>query len=383
MRVILIDDEHLALERLEILLKEIDGIQVAGKYSQPEQGLKAIMTDKPNVVFLDIEMAPISGIELAEIIQSFCSDIHIVFVTAYNEYAVKAFDLNAIDYVMKPIRRKRLNETINKLKSIKISHTRKGKIIYSNMICCTGALRFIRRGKEVEDVRVKWRTSKAKEIFAFLIHNRNKTVRKEVLLDLFWPQADPKKGYAQLYAAIYQIRKTLSSIDFHINITSDNEGYILDLKDVQLDIDEFEYRLKELFNKSDPELSVIQKILKLYSGDYMSEESYMWAENERERLRLLWLHYSQKASELLIQKEEYLSAIFIYQRMQALNPYIEISYFMLMKLYDLLGDRQSVEHQYHKLTKMLLEEYGEKPQLDILEWYQSWKEKGIKSISQN
>ncbi|MFS0646974.1 response regulator [Siminovitchia sp. 179-K 8D1 HS] len=377
MRVILIDDEPLALEHMEKLLAEIGDLKVVGKYINPQQGLKAIMQDRPDVVFLDIEMPTTNGIELAEKLQNSHSDVHIVFVTAYDEYAVKAFELNAVDYVMKPVQRKRLSETIKRLQPMKRNHMEKDETNHSGMICCFQTLQFARDSGKPEKIKVHWRTSKAKEVFAFLVHHRRKPVRKEVLLDLFWPEADMNKGFAQLYAAIYQIRKTLSSIDFHINITSHDYSYILDLQEIQIDIEEFENGLEGLFKKRDPEFLSVQKLLDLYSGDYLSEESYLWAESERERLRLLWLHYTQKTTELLIQKEEYMSALIIYQRMQALHPYLEESYFMLMKLYDLLGERNSVEVQYRTLNEMLLNEYGMTPAPYILEWYEHWKDKTI------
>ncbi|MBD8007067.1 response regulator [Bacillus norwichensis] len=372
MRVILIDDEPLALEHMKKILLDIDGLKVVGKYLNPTEGLKAIIKERPDAVFLDIEMPTITGIKLAEEIQNHCPDVHIVFVTAYDEYAVKAFELNAVDYVMKPVHKKRLTETLNRLKPLKKIHLKKGTGNRSGMICCFQTLQFILKGDESENIKVHWRTSKAKEVFAFLIHNRRKPVRKEVLIDLFWPESELEKGFAQLYAAIYQIRKTLASIGFNIKIISRDHSYILDMQQIKIDVDELE-KLEEMINDGNPDLVVVQQLLDLYAGDYLEKESYLWAESERERLRVLWLYYTQKTIEMLIQKKEYTKALLICQRMQALNPYSEESYFMLMQLYDLLGERHFVEQQFSKLEEMLLEEYGTEPDSEISEWYLSWR----------
>lgn len=372
MRVILIDDEPLALEHMKKILLDIDGLKVVGKYLNPTEGLKAIIKERPDAVFLDIEMPTITGIKLAEEIQNHCPDVHIVFVTAYDEYAVKAFELNAVDYVMKPVHKKRLTETLNRLKPLKKIHLKKGTGNRSGMICCFQTLQFILKGDEPENIKVHWRTSKAKEVFAFLIHNRRKPVRKEVLIDLFWPESELEKGFAQLYAAIYQIRKTLASIGFNIKIISRDHSYILDMQQIKIDVDELE-KLEEMINDGNPDLVVVQQLLDLYAGDYLEKESYLWAESERERLRVLWLYYTQKTIEMLIQKKEYTKALLICQRMQALNPYSEESYFMLMQLYDLLGERHFVEQQFSKLEEMLLEEYGTEPDSEISEWYLSWR----------
>lgn len=376
MRVILIDDEPLALEHMKKILLDIGGLKVVGKYLNPKEGLKAIMKERPDAVFLDIEMPTITGIELAEEIQSSFTDIHIVFVTAYDEYAVKAFELNAVDYVMKPVHKKRLTETIHRLKPIKSANTEKRVSNRFGMICCFQTLQFIWCDDEPENIKVHWRTSKAKEVFAFLIHHRRKPVRKEVLIDLFWPEAELDKGFAQLYAAIYQIRKTLASIGFNIKIISRDHSYILDMQQIKIDIDEFE-NLEEMINESNPELTFIQKILDLYCGDYLEKESYLWAESERERLRILWVYYTQKTIEMLIHKKEYTKALLICQRLQAVNPYSEESYFMLMRLYGLLGERHFVEQQYSRLKEMLMKEYGIEPDPDISQWYLNWK--GIKA----
>lgn len=374
MRVILIDDEPLALEHMEKLLKAVDGVKVVGKYCNPLEGLKVIKQERPDVVFLDIEMPTMSGIELAENIQSVDSDIHIVFVTAYDEYAVKAFELNAVDYVMKPVQKKRLNETIKRLQPFEGTNAEKEKTEVSRigMICCFQTLRFIWQAAEVETINVHWRTSKAKEVFAYLIHHRREPVGKEALIELFWPESELEKGFAQLYAAIYQIRKTLASIGFDMKITSRDQTYILDMQQIKVDVDEFE-SLDELFDDSHPDFAPIEKIIELYSGDYLETESYLWAESERERLRVLWLYYTQKMTEILIQKKDYTKALLICQRMQMLNPYSEESYFLLMRIYDLLGERQFVEQQYHRLEEMLLEEYGTKPAPAISEWYLNWR----------
>lgn len=372
MRVILIDDEPLALDHMEKLLKAVDGVKVVGKYSNPLQGLKAIRKERPEVVFLDIEMPTMSGIELAENIQSAYSDIHIVFVTAYDEYAVKAFELNAVDYVMKPVQRKRLGETVKRLQAFGDTDLKKQEMGRTGMICCFQTLRFIWEAAEPETINVHWRTSKAKELFAYLIHHCREPVGKEALIELFWPESELEKGFAQLYAAIYQIRKTLASIGFDIKITSRDHSYILDMQQIKVDVDEFE-SLDKLFDGSHSKLSTIEKTLELYTGDYLEMESYLWAESERERLRVLWIYYMQKTTEILIQKKEYTKALLIWQRLQAMNPYSEESYFMLMRLYDLLGERQFVEQQYHRLEEMLLEEYGTEPDSVISEWYLTWK----------
>ncbi|MCX7749038.1 MAG: LytTR family DNA-binding domain-containing protein [Clostridia bacterium] len=119
MKTILVDDEVSALEQLEYLLKPYEGVDVIGKYQNPLKALEEIKRIKPETVFLDIEMPEIDGVTMAEEILSMDAKINIVFATAYDEYAIKAFEVNALDFILKPVSRERLYKTIKKIKAKK------------------------------------------------------------------------------------------------------------------------------------------------------------------------------------------------------------------------------------------------------------------------
>jgi len=115
-RVIIVDDEQPAIEELSYILSKYDEIDVVGKYNDAIQALEDIKICQPDVVFLDISMPEIDGFMLAQQIIKLNSNINIIFATAYNEYAVKAFEINAVDYILKPLEDERLNITISKIK---------------------------------------------------------------------------------------------------------------------------------------------------------------------------------------------------------------------------------------------------------------------------
>lgn len=115
MKIILVDDEPLALEELSYLLQDIDSVEILGRYTNPRLSLEAIRNKKPDVVFLDIEMPEIQGFELAEEIIRLDAKTRIVFATSYSEHAIRAFDLNAIDYILKPLSKDRILKTIDKI----------------------------------------------------------------------------------------------------------------------------------------------------------------------------------------------------------------------------------------------------------------------------
>ena len=114
MRALLVDDERLARAELTRLLDKFPEIEIVSEASNGEEAIKLIEEHKPDLVFLDVQMPGMTGFEVLE-------HLHIVpniiFVTAYDEYALKAFEVNALDYVLKPIELSRLEKAIEKVNS--------------------------------------------------------------------------------------------------------------------------------------------------------------------------------------------------------------------------------------------------------------------------
>jgi two-component system LytT family response regulator len=112
MRAIVIDDERLARKELITLLNQLETVEVVGEAVNVDDAKEKIDLLNPDVIFLDIQMPEKTGFELLEELDNVP---HVIFTTAYDEYALKAFQVNALDYLLKPIEPKRLEEAINKL----------------------------------------------------------------------------------------------------------------------------------------------------------------------------------------------------------------------------------------------------------------------------
>ena len=112
MKAIIIDDERLARQELKSLLAQYKDIEKIAECSDAVQAAEKIAELKPDVIFCDIQMPGKTGLELVEEISA---SVDVVFVTAYDEHAIKAFELNAFDYLLKPVQPQRLAETIKKL----------------------------------------------------------------------------------------------------------------------------------------------------------------------------------------------------------------------------------------------------------------------------
>ena len=112
MRALVIDDERLARKELIKLLEDFPEVEILGEAANADEAFELINSLNPDLLFLDIQMPGKTGFELLEMLDSVPK---VIFTTAYDEYALKAFEVNALDYLLKPIQLDRLNETITKL----------------------------------------------------------------------------------------------------------------------------------------------------------------------------------------------------------------------------------------------------------------------------
>jgi len=110
-RTVIIDDEAPAREIIKHYINELDYIEVIAECADGFTGLKTISTMKPDLVFLDIQMPRLTGIEMLEVLTE---KPEIIFITAYDQFAIRAFELNAVDYLLKPFPKRRILDAVRK-----------------------------------------------------------------------------------------------------------------------------------------------------------------------------------------------------------------------------------------------------------------------------
>lgn len=376
MRIILIDDELLPLVRLRKLLlnSNIKEIEIIGEYMNSLEAYEMIQILRPDVIFLDIEMPDLNGLTLGGKIQEVLPNTEIVFVTGYDQYAIDAFNIHAIDYIMKPVQKERLQKTLQRLQRLR--GEKSAMVKHSTSIEFFGGIQVVSADGQVE--KMKWRTAKAKELFAYMMYHHNEVIFRDTLLDLLWPEAEIAKATKQLYTTIYTIRQTLKKYGLDsISISSPlfDSGYKLTMNHVRIDVEEWVSQLKALQPIHFHTLEAHERVFQAYKGKYLGEQDYIWAESERERLRRLWLHHGQQLSDFYVKQKNYEAAARIEERRQLIHPEEEGSYFTLMKLYDVLNNAVAVEEQYLLLKKLLQEQFAIEPSVEIENWYHNWKKK--------
>lgn len=152
MRAIIVDDERLARNELKRLLENFPSIEVVGEAANTEEASQLIEELQPDVAFLDIQMPGKTGFEWLEEWDGFLPEI--IFTTAFDEYALKAFEVNALDYVLKPIELARLSESIQKLESRFRRPTSTEKSVTANHVLGGNDQIFVKDGEKCWFVRL-------------------------------------------------------------------------------------------------------------------------------------------------------------------------------------------------------------------------------------
>lgn len=114
MKVMLVDDEEWCLEELNVILSKTDGIEIIGTYRIAREALEAAIRDGPDMVFLDVQMPGMTGLELAQKIKSSLPDVSIVLMSEKECFARNGFDIGVDDYVLKPLRKERILKALER-----------------------------------------------------------------------------------------------------------------------------------------------------------------------------------------------------------------------------------------------------------------------------
>lgn len=268
LKAMLIDDEVLALSLLEAMLKEVGEVEVLGTFTDPIEGLQQVKLLEPDVLFLDIEMAQLTGLKLAESVNIHNTDI--VFVTAYDHYALEAFSVQALDYILKPIDNVRLQRAVERLRTRKSGEMHQRRKLSIVQVHLLGSFELI----GTEQQPIKWRTKKVKELCAFLIHH-GQAVHRDAVIEALWPDTPVEKASTLLHTTIYQLRKAFKDAHIEHSIRFTDERYKLAVE-MELDVDWLNQHLQA---------GEIGPLLELSQQDYLAKEDYPWATARRETLQ--------------------------------------------------------------------------------------------------
>ncbi|MFA5576561.1 MAG: response regulator [Tissierellaceae bacterium] len=361
MRVILVDDEPIALEVLERRLEKYSYIDLIGSYRNPMNSLGEIVGKKPDAIFLDIEMGEINGLEFAEILMEKLGSVDIVFVTAYSQYAVDAFEFNAIDYLLKPIQENRLEKTLERLVESTKKRTRTEKALRITSFASFQAL-------DGSGEQLTWRTQKSKELFAYLWHNQDRIVPKAVIMETIFPQKDLDKATTLLHTTVYQLRKGLEKLGYQKSVIYLNDGYRLDIA-IDSDLKE----LNRILGLDQQNECQIETIIDIYKGDFLEEEAYDWAVDTqltvREKVLAILYNFSNSQLKENIGSKTLKSCL---DKIGLMDPFNEDMAEITIKYYGQQHKRYNLENFFKEYKQRLWEEMSLKPMDSTTELYNKY-----------
>lgn len=253
MRILLVDDEKLQLLRLENEAKKVFSSETdIIKFENPLEALKASKEKNVDIAFLDIEMPGLDGISLAKELKKINPKTNIIFVTAYDNYALDAYRVHASGYLSKPVSESKIKKEIEELRH-PIELTGEKKL----QIKCFGNFEVFYNG---EPLRFSYK--KSKELFAYLVDREGAAININELNAVLWEEDHP----SYLRNLISDIQQTLKNIGCdEVFIKRYNECFIDPSK---VDCDAYEYK------KGNP------NAIRMYRGEYMIQYSWPYFDED-------------------------------------------------------------------------------------------------------
>jgi two-component system, LytTR family, response regulator len=199
-RILIIDDETPAREIVKHYLKEVESVEVIAECADGFSGLKSISAMKPDLVFLDIQMPRLTGIELVEVLTE---KPEIIFTTAYDQYAIRAFELNAVDYLMKPFEQRRFLEAvkkaINKIRSGQGNNQPANQLLIKKPEPASSVNRIVvRKANSINIIPVdNIRYVEAEDDYVMIFHTEGKALKQQTMK--YYEDNLPKADFLRIH----------------------------------------------------------------------------------------------------------------------------------------------------------------------------------------
>ncbi|MDF2718521.1 MAG: response regulator receiver and domain protein [Paenibacillus sp.] len=363
-RVVAVDDELPALRRVGKLLQTFEKVTVGGLFGSAHDLLEHVLTvpEPIDLALLDMEMPTLHGLELARRLRDVRPEIHIAFLTAYEEFARDAFDVEAIDYLLKPITQQDLERTISRF--LKRSSRPVADEMSSEQgmrVRCFGPFAVTTDKGEL----VRFRNSKSLELLAYLHHHRGKPVGKSLILDEIWYGRDVDRTQVNLHSTVYQLRKDLEACGIQgvVEQTKTAGGsYCLRWSVAFDDVVAFEEEYS--LYKRTSSLTHVMRAIQLYGDGYLAGSGYDWAAPRQVELELCYAELLEAMINVYVRQQRYEIALSPMQKWVRLLPF-EAGLHAKMIALLLLMNREADALSYYKLAQDLFEQAGEPVDFDF------------------
>jgi two-component SAPR family response regulator len=356
---IAVDDESRALDRFERVASTDGRISIDGKFLYAEDALAFVREHPVDLAFLDIEMPEMSGLELAERLLEIDPYIKVIFISAYNQYALDAFRAHAIGYLLKPLDTDEFKEQLD-LFDHRFEPRPALKENQRLNVKCFGCFSVTTDTKTTSVIR--WKTSKAEELFALLLHYQGRSRPRESLIDTLWPELEPEKSANLFRVTCTYLRSALAEKGFPDILRREADGYRINTNMINCDL----FKLRQL-NRAVAalDLNELEEASELYAGEYLESKSYDWARETRTKTESDFKKIQYRLADEYLKRGNNDKAAEVLERTLTVDPCDEEAVMRLVDLKLKDGDHMAAKKAYRNYEKILMEQFGIEPSVKL------------------
>jgi two-component system, LytTR family, response regulator len=321
---------------------------------------------KPEVVFCDLDMEDTNVSLFMDALKEQAPKAAIICISSCNDLAVKAFEISAMDYIIKPFTKERFDNTMKRI-GVYRNYLKDRQDI--KIQCFSSWLEIVNNSAKT---RIKWRTKKARELFTYLLYKNGKKLSKHELIDtIFEGASDEKKALNNLYVTVYYIRNKLEEFGLDTSRIFISENYTMDVEEGLCDYVDFDNFLNKIVTIDGTNIESIEKMLPLYNGIFLEEEDYPWLYEMRETFELKYEDFMLKLADYYIFSGEMKKAEAVLQKFIGINPLSDEAHNRLLEIYIEQDNKEKFLKQYKKYVIMMKEEFLTFPDKKFHSFYKS------------
>lgn len=362
-KVVIVEDEQPILDLMKYVIGQNPHYTIVGAFTSPLDALACLPDLCPDVAFLDVEMPRMNGLQLGQKINELCGETKIIFTTAHKQYALDAFGVYAIDYILKPVTSAAIERVTQRL--MKQLPTIEGSVksFGQASISCFGGFEI----RNPEGLPVRWPTKKTEELFAYFLCHPERDISKWHLTDLLWSEMDEERATHNLHNTMYRLKRLIKEQSIGMDIQRTSEGYMLLPLQQMYDLLAFQQ-----FNFSsvtvEQNMNKIEDLCAMYRGSLLDKKDYVWKTSLEEG-------FSKQYSVLIRALVECDVTLGKLQRAEqrldaylSMYPLSEEFNLKLMDIYARSEQQQKIALHYAKFAEAYRLELGIEPPYQMQNW---------------
>ncbi|MGG1659090.1 response regulator [Brevibacillus sp. NRS-1366] len=362
-KVMIVEDEQPILDLMKHVIGQNPHYTIVGAFTSPVEALSCFPDLCPHVVFLDVEMPRMNGLELGRKIYELSEQTKIVFTTAYRQYALDAFEVYAFDYILKPVTPAAIDRVTNRLIKQHPVATESVPRLRQADIGCFGGFEI----RNPDGLPVRWPTKKTEELFAYFLCYPGRDMSKWHLTDLLWSDMDEERATHNLHNTMYRLKKLMKEQGIRMDIQKTSEGYMLLPLHQMYDV--LAFQQYDVANRAgEQDASQAEELCSIYRGTLLEGKDYLWKASleegySKQYTQLVGTLVEHDVAQRDLQRAE--------ERLEAylkLYPLDEAMNMKLLDIYARSGQHQKIALHYVRFTEGYRLELGIEPPLKMQKW---------------